>query len=40
MHPKRSSDLTVSEVDIRTVERARDWFRFAAQRFFEAAARS
>jgi hypothetical protein len=38
MHPKRSADLTVTESDISTVERARDWFRFAAQRFFEAAA--
>ena len=38
MHPKRSADLTVTESDIRTVERARDWFRFAAQKLFEAAA--
>jgi hypothetical protein len=38
MHPKRSADLTVTESDIRTVERARGWFRFAAQKFFEAAA--
>lgn len=38
MHPKRASDLVVEPADLGAVDQTRDWFRFAAKRFFEAAA--
>jgi hypothetical protein len=37
MHPKRSSDLVVSDYEIRDLEAARDWFRGAAKEFFTLA---
>jgi hypothetical protein len=36
-HPKRSSDLTVSDDDLRDTDLARDWFRAVAKEWFEVA---
>jgi hypothetical protein len=38
MHPKRSADLIVSDDELGDADKARDWFRMAAKRFFELAA--
>jgi hypothetical protein len=37
MHPKRQTDLELNDDDLRTVDSARDWFRFSAKKLFEAA---
>jgi hypothetical protein len=37
MHPKRSKDLDVRDNELADVDKARDWFRAGAKRFFEAA---
>jgi len=37
-HPKRSQDLDVRDDELADVDRARDWFRAGARRFFESAA--
>lgn len=38
MHPKLRADLIVSVDELAKVDQARDWFRFGAQAFFNAAA--
>jgi len=38
MHPKRSQDLDLQDNELADVDKARDWYRAGAKRFFEAAA--